>query len=95
MRSIVRPIQQSRAIRNEEREIFILTATLLWGIIIQETIAYLYTNNAKSVLPVVDGVVDNLGHQDADWVCSPRGHAGTAIVPVMAAGKSHRAGKAV
>ena len=34
-----------------------LTATLLWGIIIQEAIAYLYTNNAKSVLPIVDGVV--------------------------------------
>src|ERR1700743_2449619 len=43
---IVRPLQQTRKIREEEKEIFILTATLLWGIMIQELIAYLYTNNA-------------------------------------------------
>ena len=36
--------------REEEKEIFILTATLLWGIMIQEAIAYLFTNNAKTVL---------------------------------------------
>ena len=54
---IVRPLQQSRKIREEEKEIFILTATLLWGIMIQELIAYLYTNNAKTVAPIVEGVV--------------------------------------
>jgi len=54
---IVRPLQQSRRIREEEKEIFILTATLLWGIMISELIAYLYTNNAKTVLPIVEGVV--------------------------------------
>jgi branched-chain amino acid transport system permease protein len=54
--AIVRPLQQSKAIRSEEKEIFILTATLLWGIMIQELIAFLYTNNAKTVLPVVEGV---------------------------------------
>ena len=32
---VVRPIQRSRAIPREEKEIFILTATLLWGIMIQ------------------------------------------------------------
>ncbi|RTL72952.1 MAG: branched-chain amino acid ABC transporter permease [Hyphomicrobiales bacterium] len=58
---IVRPIQVSRSIREEEKEIFILTATLLWGIILQEVIAYLFTNNAKSVVPIVDGVVSVLG----------------------------------
>ena len=58
---IVRPIQRSRLIRNEEREIFILTATLLWGIMIQELIAYLYTGSAKTVLPVVGGVVNIVG----------------------------------
>src|ERR1700734_2380616 len=47
---VVRPLQQSRKIREQEKEIFILTATLLWGIMIQELIAYLYTNNAKTVL---------------------------------------------
>ena len=55
------PIQNSRAIAESEKEIFILTATLLWGIIIQETIAYLFTDNAKTVLPVVEGVVMVLG----------------------------------
>jgi branched-chain amino acid transport system permease protein len=54
---VVRPLQRSSRIREEEKEIFILTATLLWGIMIQELIAYFFTNNAKSVLPVVAGVV--------------------------------------
>ncbi len=58
---IVRPIQRSRALRDVEREIFILTATLLWGIMIQELIAYFYTDSAKTVLPVVGGVVSVLG----------------------------------
>ncbi len=53
---IVRPIQKSAAIRHEEREIFILTATLLWGIMIQELIAFFFTNNAKTVLPIFAGV---------------------------------------
>src|SRR6202161_1373182 len=42
---IVRRLQLSRQIREEEKEIFILTATLLWGIMIQEAIASLFTNN--------------------------------------------------
>src|SRR4029077_19443818 len=58
---IVRPLQQSRKIREEEKEIFILTATLLWGIMLQELIAYFYTNNAKTVAPIVEGVVRILG----------------------------------
>ena len=57
----VRPILRSRRIAEAEKEIFILTATLLWGIIIQETIAYFFTDNAKSVLPIVQGVVTVLG----------------------------------
>ena len=58
---VVRPLQQTRKIREEEKEIFILTATLLWGIMIQELIAYLYTNNAKTVAPIVEGVVSIAG----------------------------------
>ena len=58
---VVRPLQQTRKIREQEKEIFILTATLLWGIMIQELIAYLYTNNAKTVLPIVEGVVEIAG----------------------------------
>ncbi|MEO6898290.1 MAG: branched-chain amino acid ABC transporter permease [Caldimonas sp.] len=57
----VRPIQQSARIAESEKEIFILTATLLWGIIIQEFVAYLFTNNAKTVLPIVEGVVTVFG----------------------------------
>ena len=52
----VPPIQRSTRIAEAEQHIFILTATLLWGIIIQELVAYLFTNNAKTVLPIVQGV---------------------------------------
>jgi branched-chain amino acid transport system permease protein len=57
----VRPIQRSRRIAESEKEIFILTSTLLWGILIQEAISYLFTNNAKTVLPIIEGVVTVLG----------------------------------
>src|SRR5208283_2607202 len=46
---VVRPIQRSRAIPAEEKEIFILTSTLLWGIMLQEAIAYFFTDNPKTV----------------------------------------------
>ncbi|HEX5957277.1 MAG TPA: branched-chain amino acid ABC transporter permease, partial [Hyphomicrobiaceae bacterium] len=55
--AVVRPLQQTSKIREEEKEIFILTATLLWGIMVQELIASLYTSNAKTVQPIVAGVV--------------------------------------
>jgi branched-chain amino acid transport system permease protein len=71
---VVRPIQRSKAIPREEREIFVLTGTLLWGIMIQELIAYFFTNNAKTVLPIVEGVVDILG------VRTPKNEIFTAIV---------------
>lgn len=92
---IVRPLQQSRKIREEEREIFILTATLLWGILIQELIAYLYTNNAKTVAPIVEGVVSLAG------VRTPSNEIFTAVVCWLAIGllwllvNRTRAGKAV
>jgi branched-chain amino acid transport system permease protein len=70
----VRPIQRSRRIAESEREIFILTATLLWGIIIQELVAYLFTNNAKTVLPIVEGVVTVFG------VRTPSNEFFTAVV---------------
>ena len=71
---VVRRLQLSRAVREEEKEIFILTATLLWGIMIQEAIAWLFTNNAKTVLPIVDGVVTILG------VRTPANEIFTALV---------------
>ena len=51
---VVLPIQKSRRIPTEEKEIFVLTATLLWGIMLQELIAYFFTNNAKTVLPIIE-----------------------------------------
>jgi len=59
--TVVQPIQRSNKIPNEEKEIFVLTATLLWGIMIQEAIAYFFTNNAKTVLPIIEGVVTIAG----------------------------------
>jgi len=71
---VVRPLQRSTKIREEEKEIFILTATLLWGIMIQEAVAWLYTNNAKTVLPIVNGVVTIAG------VRTPANEIFTALV---------------
>ncbi len=71
---IVQPLQQSRKIREEEKEIFILTATLLWGIMIQQLIAYFYTDNAKTVAPIVEGVISIAG------VRTPANEIFTAIV---------------
>ena len=71
--AVVKPIQNSRRIPNEEKEIFVLTGTLLWGMI-QELIAYFFTNNAKTVLPIVEGVIEILG------VRTPRNEIFTAVV---------------
>ncbi|HYZ65076.1 MAG TPA: branched-chain amino acid ABC transporter permease [Acetobacteraceae bacterium] len=78
--AIVRPIQRSRLIRNDEREIFILTATLLWGIMIQELIAYLYSDSAKTVLPLVSGVLNIIG------VRTPINEIFTAVICWVAIG---------
>jgi branched-chain amino acid transport system permease protein len=58
---VVRPIQTSKHIPREEKEIFVLTGTLLWGIMLQEAIAYLFTSNPKTVLPLIPGVVSLFG----------------------------------
>jgi branched-chain amino acid transport system permease protein len=92
---VVQPIQRSRSIPTEEKEIFVLTATLLWGIMLQELIAYLFTNNAKTVLPIVAGVVDILG------VRTPKNEIFTAVVCCVVIGllwllvNRTRTGKAV
>ncbi len=93
--AVVRPLQQSSKIREEEKEIFILTATLLWGIMISELIAYLYTNNAKTVLPIVEGVVMLAG------VRTPANEVFTSVICWLVIGllwllvNRTRAGKAV
>jgi len=76
----VRPIQRSPRVAEAEKEIFILTATLLWGIIISETIAYFFTNNAKTVLPIVEGVVTVVG------VRTPTNEYFTAVICWVAIG---------
>ncbi len=58
--AVVRPIQRSRTIPREETEIFILTATLLWGIMIQVGMDYLFTDNPVTMRPLIDGVA-NIG----------------------------------
>src|ERR1700676_4848333 len=91
--SVVQPIQKSTRIPNEEKEIFVLTGTLLWGIMIQELIAYFFTNNAKTVLPIVEGVIDILG------VRTPKNEIFTAVVCCLVIGllwlMVPRTGKAV
>jgi NAD(P)-dependent dehydrogenase (short-subunit alcohol dehydrogenase family) len=47
---VVQPIQRSRRIALEDKEIVVLTGPLSWGMI-GELIAYLFTDNAKTVLP--------------------------------------------
>ena len=92
---VVRPLQRSQKIREDEKEIFILTATLLWGIMLQELIAYFYTNNAKTVAPIVNGVVSIAG------VRTPANELFTAVVCWIVIGllwllvNRTRAGKAV
>jgi len=77
---IVRPIQRSRAIPREETEIFVLTGTLLWGIMIQEAIAYFFTNNPHTVRPLIEGVVDIAG------VRTPSNELLTALLSWIAIG---------
>ena len=58
---VVRPIQRSRAIPREETEIFVLTGTLLWGIMLQEAVAYFTTTSPHTVRPLIGGVVSIAG----------------------------------
>ncbi len=77
---VVRPIQNSRSIREVEKEIFILTATLLWGIMLQEVVAYFFTDTPKTVPPLLSGVVNLLG------VRTPSNEIVTAVISWLAIG---------
>jgi len=59
--AVIRPIQRSRAIPKVEEEIFILTGTLLWGIMLQVGLNYLFTNNPVSMQPLLPGVLTFAG----------------------------------
>ncbi len=71
---VVRPIQRSRAIPHEESEIFVLTGTLLWGIMIQTALAYKFTDNPVTMRPLFSGVVNIAG------VRTPRNEIMIAVV---------------
>lgn len=58
---VVRPIQRSRTISHEETEIFVLTGTLLWGIMVQVGMAYLFSDNPVTMRPLVTGVTNVFG----------------------------------
>jgi branched-chain amino acid transport system permease protein len=58
---VVRPIQRSRKIPREETEIFVLTGTLLWGIMIQVGMAALFSDNPITMRPLIRGVVNIFG----------------------------------
>lgn len=58
---VVRPIQRSRAIPKEEEEIFLLTGTLIWGIVIQVSMDYIFSNNPIMMRPMIPGVINILG----------------------------------
>lgn len=58
---VVRQIQRSKAIPHEETEIFVLTGTLLWGIMIQVLLDYLFTDNPVTMRPLIRGVTNILG----------------------------------
>ncbi|MDR3536440.1 MAG: branched-chain amino acid ABC transporter permease, partial [Acetobacteraceae bacterium] len=64
----------------EETEIFVLTGTLLWGLMLQVAIAYLFTNNPKTVQPLVSGVIEILG------VRTPRNEILTAVLSWVSIG---------
>jgi len=58
---VVRPIQRSKAIPSNETEIFVLTGTLLWGIMIQVGADYLFSDNPVTMLPLFPGVLNIAG----------------------------------
>jgi len=71
---VVRPIQRSRVLPAGEHEIFILTGTLLWGIMIQVLMNYLFTDNPVTMRPMLPGVVNLLG------VRTPRNEIMIAVI---------------
>ncbi len=59
--AIIRPVQRSRSIPKSEEEIFILTVTLLWGIMMQVGLDYLFTNNPVTMRAMIPGVISIAG----------------------------------
>lgn len=57
---VARPIQRSRRIPHEETEIFVLTGTLLFGIMIQDGLSYIFSDNPVAMQPLISGIT-NIG----------------------------------
>lgn len=55
--SLINPIDKSNKIPIEEKEVFILTATLLWSMIIEELLDYFFSSNPVILPPFVKGVL--------------------------------------
>jgi branched-chain amino acid transport system permease protein len=62
---VVRPIQRSKAIPGVERELFVLTGTLLWGVMIQILLADVFTTTPITVEQMVTGTIDIFGVRTA------------------------------
>jgi branched-chain amino acid transport system permease protein len=58
---VVRPIQRSRAIPEVERELFVLTGTLLWGVILQLSLGAIFTTTPVTVRQLIPGTIDIAG----------------------------------
>ena len=87
---VVRPIQRSRAIPREETEIFVLTGTLLWGIMIQVGMAYLFSDNPVTMRPLIAGVMNIVGvRTPSNEIMIAVHRAGSVIGPALAAGQPH------
>jgi branched-chain amino acid transport system permease protein len=59
--AVIRPIQRSKVIPKVEEEIFILTGTLLWGIMLQVGLDYVFSNNPITIQPLLPGVLSIFG----------------------------------
>lgn len=62
---VVRPIQRSKAIPEVERELFVLTGTLLWGVMLQIGLGYVFTTTPVTVRQLVTGTVNIFGVRTA------------------------------
>lgn len=58
---VIRPIDRSQRIPAEEKEVFILTTTLLVGIIIQGILDYIFGSNPVTTPPIASGVQNFAG----------------------------------
>ncbi len=84
---VVRPIQRSRTIPRAEEEIFLLTGTLLWGIMIQVGSDYVFSNNPVTMRAMIPGVMHIAG------VRTPRNEVLIGIVCWAAIGLLTAAGQ--